>query len=293
MKATLLIPAILSKPDESAGAFHGWIRSTAIVALSFLLVITALISRPAVAGIFIDPTGEGDTPSGLRWSAVATGTALPVRTTATNAFNGAPGAVMYFNSWTGEIQVDPKGLDLTTLIVTYTTGTTNVSGTTPGPFFYLYGGGTNEFSPKTGAPRTFPAVTAASGLAPTTMPARFGMTIGAPLGATLATVGDVGNIASTNGFWNQPWAFPNYLCSGSAGLMTIDNFRTIGQAANLNANVLGFGSQQAVFQYSANGISGSQLGAVIPVVPEPSAIVIIGVGVGVMGLMAARRKRAA
>lgn len=292
MKATLLIPTILSKPDESAGAFHGWMRSTAIAALSFLLVVTALISRPAVAGIFVDPTSEGDTPSGLRWSAVATGTALPVRTAATNAFNGAPGAVMYFNSWTGVIQIDPKGLDLTSLIVTYTTGSTNVSGTTPGPFFYLYGGGTNEISPITGTPRTFPAVTAVGGASVATIPARFGMTIGAPLGATLATVGDVGNIASTNGFWNQPWAFPTYLCLGSSGLMTIDNFRTFGQAANLNANVLGFGSQQAVFQYSANGIIGNQLGAVIPV-PEPSAIVLVGVGMGVIGLMATRRKRAA
>jgi len=264
------------------------------LATSFCLV--AALATHAAAGTFVQPTSQelsGTSPSGLLWTAVATGTALPVRTSATSAFNGAPGAVVYFNTVTGQMQIDPKGLDLTTVIITYTTGTTNVTGTNPGPFAYPSGTTTASFSGTTGTPRTFPAVTAVSGLAPTTFAARVGVTIGSPLGPSLATTGDAGNIASTTGFFNQPWAFPLALvASGSTATMVLNNFKTIGQAANANSNILGYGSQQAVFQYSANGIVGNQVGAVIPVtVPEPSTIGVGAVAIVVGGIVQHRRRR--
>ena len=263
------------------------------VSLAFIAVLALAIQ--AVAGVFVQPTStelSGTSPSGLLWTAVATGTALPVRSTATNAFNGAPGAVIYYNTATGQLQVDPKSLNISTLIVTYTSGTTNISGTTPGPFLYPTGTTTNAISPTTGTPKTFPAVTVLSGLPPTTFAARVGMTIGSPLGPSLATTGDVGNIASTSGYWNGTWAFPIELVnSGSIGSMVLSNFATIGQNSNLNANTLGWGLGRGTFQYSANGVIGNQVGAVIPVtVPEPSTYAILGAASLGVGLLCRRQK---
>jgi len=259
--------------------------------------IVSLVAQTASAGVFVQPTStelSGTSPSGLQWTAVATGTALPVRSTATNAFNGAPGAVIYYNTTTGQLQVDPKSLDLTTLIITYTSGTVNISGTTPGPFVYPSGTTTNAISPTTGTPKTFPAVTVLSGLPPTTFAARVGMTVGSPLGPSLATTGDVGNIASTSGYWNGTWAFPIELVnSGSIGSMVLSDFATIGQNSNLNANTLGWGLGRGTFQYSANGVIGNQVGAVIPVtaIPEPSTIVLAGVGLAAAGGLNYRRQQ--
>ncbi len=263
------------------------------VSLAFIAVLALAIQ--AVAGVFVQPTStelSGTSPSGLLWTAVATGTALPVRSTATNAFNGAPGAVIYYNTTTGQLQVDPKSLNLTTLIVTYTSGTVNISGTTPGPFLYPSGTTTNALSPTTGTPKTFPAVTVVSGLPPTTFAARVGMSVGSPLGPSLATTGDVGNIASTSGYWNGTWAFPIELVnSGSIGSMVLSNFATIGQNSNLNANTLGWGLGRGTFQYSANGVIGNQVGAVIPVtVPEPSTYAILGAASLGVGLLCRRQK---
>ena len=119
------------------------------------------------------------------------------------------------------------------------------------------------------------------------------MTIGAPLGPSLATSGDVGNIASTTGFWDSPWAFPiELVASGSTGAMTLSNFYTVGQTTNPNINKLGFGNGRATFQYSANGIVGNQVGAVIPVVPEPTTMALAAIGLGIAGTLNYRRRKA-
>ena len=262
------------------------------VGLALLAVLAFAIQ--ASAGVYVPPQPtdiSGTTPSGLAWSAVATGTALPVRTSGTNPLNGAPGAVVYFNTLTGQLQVNPRGYDLNALIITYTTGTVNISGTTPGPFTYATGTATNAYSPTTGTPKTFPAVQAVFGLPPTTFASRVGETVGAPLSPSLATSGDPGNIASTTGFWNGTWSFPlDLVNSGSVSTMVISNFKTIGQNSNANANILGYGLGFATFQYGINGATGTQVGAVIPVVPEPSTYALLGAASLAIGAICRRRK---
>ncbi|MFM7183981.1 MAG: hypothetical protein ACKO4Z_04315, partial [Planctomycetota bacterium] len=119
--------------------------------------IVALVAVTAHAGTFVAPSATGTAPSGLQWSAVATGTALPVRTSATNPLNGTPGAVVYVDTLTGQIQFDPKGLSISTFILTYTTGTVNIAAATPGPFQYITGTGDFSYSDIAGTARTFPA----------------------------------------------------------------------------------------------------------------------------------------
>jgi hypothetical protein len=266
--------------------------ATRRVGLALLAALAFAIQ--ASAGVYNPPQPtdiSGTTPSGLAWSAVATGTALPIRTSATSSFNGQPGAVVYFNTLTGQLQVNPRGYDLNALIITYTTGTVNISGTTPGPFTYATGTSTNSYSPTTGTPRTFPAVQAVFGLPPTTFASRVGETVGAPLSPSLATSGDPGNIASTTGFWNGTWSFPlDLVNSGSVSSMVISNFKTIGQNSNANANILGYGLGFATFQYGINGATGTQVGAVIPVVPEPSTYALLGAASLAIGAICRRRK---
>ena len=261
--------------------------------------VVLAVALQASAGVYDPPQPtdiSGTTASGLQWSAVATGTALPIRTSATSSFNGQPGAVAYFNTLTGQLQVNPRGYNLNAVIITYTTGTVNVSGTTPGPFTYATGTGANAYSPTTGTPKTFPAILTLTGLPPVTYPSRVSLTVGPPLSANLTNTGDLGNIASTgtSGYWNMGWSYPlNLVNSGSVSAMVISNFKTIGQNSNANANILGYGLGFATFQYGITGVTGNQVGAVIPVsVPEPSICAMALAGLAGGGYTLFRRRRA-
>ena len=266
----------------------------------------AFVASNAQSAVYDQPTTSsltnkivsGTTPSGLTWAAVSTGTALPVRTSATSAFNGQPGAVVYFNQTTGQLQVDPRGYDLNALIITFTTGTVNIGSATPGPFTYATGTAANSYSPLTGTAKTFPAKDpATAGLAPTTFASRVGLTIGSPLSASLSASGDTGNIASTGatGYWNLGWSFPlDLVASGSAGSMDLGNFKTIGQNSNANANILGYGLGFCTFQYGINGVTGTQVGAVVPTitaVPEPGTMILAGVGIAAAAGLDFRRRQ--
>jgi hypothetical protein len=279
-------------------SIKNFLRSVAAV------VAIAFVASNAQSGVFDQPTTtsqtnqivSGTTPSGLTWAAVSTGTALPVRTSATSAFNGLPGAVVYFNTTNGQLQVDPRGYDLNSVIITFTTGTVNIGGSTPGPFTYATGTTTSAWSQPTGTPRTFPAIQTLTGLPPTTFAARVGTTIGSPLSPALTNTGDVGNIASTGptGYWNLGWSFPlDLVASGSVGSMALQNFKTIGQNSNANANILGYGLGFCTFQYGINGVIGNQVGAVVPTiaVPEPGTMILAGVGIAAAAGYRSRQRR--
>ena len=81
------------------------------------LVASKLIGPPSSTpgGLFTPPTNiTGNTPSGIAWSTVATGTSLPIRSSSVTA-DGLPGAVAYYNIVTGELSIDPKGLNISLL----------------------------------------------------------------------------------------------------------------------------------------------------------------------------------
>jgi autotransporter-associated beta strand protein len=245
------------------------------VRVAILACMAAFLPVWAKAAVYDPPSTSsttnrilsGTTPSGLAWASVSTGTALPIRTSATNPLNGQPGAVVYFNTTTGQLQVDPRGYDLNSVIITYTTGTVNIGGSTPGPFTYATGTTTNAWSPATGTPKTFPAIQTLTGLPPTTFAARVATTIGPPLSPSLTNTGDVGNIASTgtSGYWNMGWSFPlDLVPSGSVPSIALENFKTINLNINPNANILGYGLGFSTFQYGIRGVTGNQVGAVVP-----------------------------
>jgi hypothetical protein len=244
------------------------------------VVAMAAVAMQAVAAPFVAPTNiTGVTPSGLAWSDVATGTALPIRSTNSPSFNGLPGAVVYVDTQTGQMQFDPKGLNVAQLSIVFMTGTTSPTPSTPGPFRYTTGTGSFSYSDISGAARTFPAAGAGSGISPTTFAARLDIYAGQPLGKNL-NIGTNPNSASSNGDWNLPWAFPSDLvASGEVSTVAAsfsapgsNYFRTINAGANANADILGYGSQQGVFRYAVRGVGGFQVGAVIPRIVRSMAL---------------------
>ena len=291
-------------------SIRNFIRSVAAIAV--------VAASTASAAIFDQPTTSnpnnlisGTSPSGLSWSSVATGTALPIRSSGTQ--NLAPGAVAYWNVNTGQLQIDPKGWNISLFNFTYTTGTVNTSGSTAGPLVYATGtsptsatvSGTGPSDPL--GQRELPAGT---WTLITCAPARIAGTVSLVRVPTLATnyapgygAGSGSTPYSTNplgeavaaGWMAQPWAFPNSLVnSGSVSSMTVPNWKVFGVSGNANANLLGYGNYQSVFQYTIDGVVGNMVGAVIPVsvVPEPGTMILAGVGIAAAaGLDARRRQR--
>jgi len=276
----------------------------AIRRVALALIAVVALALQAAAAVFVQPSTSGTTPSGLDWSAVATGTALPIRSSGTQ--NGAAGAVAYWNTQTGQLQIDPKGWNISLFNFTYTTGTVNTTGTTPGPLTYASGTSptSNVVSGSAGlaTQRTLPAGT---WTLITCAPARIAGTVSLVRVPTLATSYDPGNGAGsattpystnpvgdpvTGGWMTQPWAFPaDMVASGSVSLMSNQFWRTFGVTGNANANLLGYGNYQSTFQYTVDGVIGNQVGAVIPVVPEPSTYAMLGAASLAIGLIARRR----
>jgi len=221
---------------------------------------------------------SGTAPNGRTWASYVTGT-VPVA---------------YFDLSTGSVMFDPKGV--ATNIVNFFYGTTTVSSTTPGPFTYTTGSGINSISTSS-IERTWPAGTYA--VPPTTFNARLGASVSLTNGPTLATSG--GNIASTDGTFNQPWSFgaiaPSLinsqatLYSSTAG----QGFRSVTSGGNL----LGYGPGIGMFAYtpftSPVGPGGGQtFSVIVPVtVPEPSTLAMAGLAVVALGAHVGRRLKRA
>jgi len=293
-------------------SIRNFVRSVAAIA------VVAIAASSVPAAIFDQPTTSnpnnlisGTSPSGLTWSSVATGTALPIRSSGTQ--NGAPGAVAYWNVSNGQIQIDPKGWNISLFNFTYTTGTVNTSGSTAGPLLYATGtspttatvSGTGPGDPL--GQRELPAGTwtlitcAPARIAGTvslvrvpTLATNYAPGYGAGSGSTPYSTNPLGE-AVTAGWMTQPWAFPNTLVnSGSVSSMVVNNWKVFGVSGNANANLLGYGNYQSVFQYTVDGVVGNMVGAVIPVsvVPEPGTMILAGVGIAAAaGLDARRRQR--
>ena len=74
----------------------------------------------------------------------------------------------------------------------------------------------------------------------------------------------------------------------------ISDFKTIGQNSQANANILGYGLGFCTFQYGINGVTGTQVGAVVPTtiaVPEPGTMILAGVGIAAAAGLDFRRRQ--
>jgi len=210
--------------------------------------------------------------SGILWTTVAKGTSLPLRSS--GIYNGLPGAVAYYDVATGKISIDPKGWDLSLFNFTYTYGAVNINGLTPGPFVYSDGYSYSQLTPYCSLATC--NVSGATGIAnikalpagqwtlKTIFPARIAGTVSLVQVPTLLTSGDSANIASTSGWLNNYWSFGTLIHPDSVSGIISSNFKVFGVSGNLNANILGYGNYQHVFQYTVNGVTGNMVGALIP-----------------------------
>lgn len=240
--------------------------------------VVALTAGTASAGMFsianlILPSGT--TANGTSWASLSSGT----------------NPVAYFDIGTGELQIDPKGKPLSSFNFRY--GASNVSGTSAGPFLFPSGTAASAVGVYVPAGTwTFPPTTTAAQLGG----AFYSLTTGT--GSTTASSGSTyfdvpwsfGAIAPTptgGGSWTQTLVY-----SATAG----EGFRsaTTGLTTGFTANYLGYGNGVGLFDYTVNGVTGKGVGAVIPVtaaVPEPSTIVLAGLGVSVAWFFHDRRRR--
>lgn len=288
-------PRRVAGPPRASGGLPRpaarWMLGLAIAAAAF-----GGVRHPAAAAVFVEPVVGGTTPSGIGWSAVASGTVLPLRTS--GSLNGRPGAVAYWDTGTGRLQFDPRGWDVSLVTFTYTGGTTNVAAGTHGPLRYASGtvpvtaivSGTSGLENQ----RTLPAgsyffmecsqarISAAVSLSNTpTLASSYEPGNGAGNGTSPYATNPAGQ-ACAPGWFNQPWAFPaDLIDSGSVQSMGVGDWRVFGMSGTTNANALGYGTYQAVFQYTVRGVTGTQFGPVIPV-PEASTFAssLAGLAIG-------------
>ena len=240
-------------------------RSMARLTVGSLLA-TLVAATSALGGPVSNGPVSGNAPSGLSWQSIATGTALPV--VVNGVATSTPGAYVLWNVRSGQLQLEPNGLNLNNFSLVYASGTGAVTATTPGPLSY----------PQGTSPATLQVSGTASAAAKRALPAgtwnnvtvwgsRIGGTVSrSPTGTpTLATAGE--NTASTNGWLNATWSFPSTLVSsGSVANMIVSDWRGQGVVGSPNANVIGFGEYQSTFTYTTSGTQtpGAQVGAVVP-----------------------------
>jgi len=160
----------------------------------------------------------------------------------------------YFDVTTGELEIDPVGLDLSLFNFTYNTEATNITGSSPGPFRYPLGTVQQAVSTADQA-RTLPAGTWSL---VTTFPARLAGAITLTNTPTLATSG--ANSASTNGWFNKPWSF---------GSVVDPQALTVAEAqrnfVSITTTDAGLGPGRGLFHYTVHGSVGNKYGPVIVV----------------------------
>ncbi len=230
-------------------------------AISLVLIAALSTDARVQAGTFTQPAG------------------LPVATVPT----------AYLDTATGNLQLNPAGHFISSYI--FNAGITNPTSSTVGPFVYSP---TSKIS--TGSvTRSFPVGTSS----PTGWQSQLGQAILSPL------TSEGGNIASDGlpndsggeplGTFNLAWSF-----GITAPSLTSDSLVRSTFVAD-TATDIGYGAGKSQFvytQYAANGapITGYSYGEVIPyssvVVPEPSSIVMAGMGIALLGLGFGRRRNA-
>lgn len=160
----------------------------------------------------------------------------------------------YFDVTTGELELDPAGLDVALFNFTYNTEATNITGTSPGPFRYPTGTVQQAVSTADQA-RTLPA---GGWSLVTTFPARLAGAITLTNTPTLATSG--ANSASTNGWFNKPWSFGSVIDPQS---LTVAEARR--NFVSITTTDAGLGPGRGLFHYTVHGSVGNKYGPVIVV----------------------------
>jgi hypothetical protein len=176
----------------------------------------------------------------------------------------------YFDVTTGELELDPVGLNLSLFNFTYNTTATNITGASPGPFRYPLGTVQQAVSTADQA-RTLPA---GGWSLVTTFPARVAGAITLTNTATLATSGP--NSASTNGWFNKPWSFGSVI---DPQALTVAEARR--NFVSITSTDAGLGPGRGLFHYTVHGAVGNKYGPVIVVAsggqaPTPSIVGMAG-----------------
>lgn len=227
---------------------------------------------------------SGTAPNGNTWASYVSGTA-PVSYFVVSGPNDAGSGTQL-----GSLMFDPKGKSASTVDFRYGYFGTIGSGTT-GPYVFTTGTGNPGSVSTSLTERTLPAGTWAN---ITTFPARLSGAISLTNTPSLTTSG--GNIASSDGWFNQPWSFGAVAPTVTQSLMYSttagQGFRAVASVNNpAPVNLLGYGNGYGMFLWLEAGVGGNQYGPVIPVqaVPEPSTIMLAGLGLAALVSQAVRR----
>jgi len=225
---------------------------------------------------------------------------LPVARVQAGAFtqpSGLPVATVvtaYLDIATGNLQMNPVGRNISSFI--FNANIINPNASTPGPFVYngsgtkvstqsiakSYPQGSYPFAPTIWAAQTGAAFYDLNSTASLGFTANNSASDGHPY--------DVDGAPVKGGYWNLPWSF-----GVTAPTLNSDSLVRSTFVADTTGDV-GYGAGKAQFTFTVDGVVGHNFGEVIPyssvVVPEPSSIVMAGMGIGLLGLAFGRRRNA-